>query len=294
MFKKFHKANGLLLLNVLRHGIRYASLLSPSLGARLVYRLWFMSRRFDEPGRERLWRHNARITVFHVGPTAVQIYRWGEGPTVLLVHGWSGRGPQLGAFVQPLLAAGYSVLTFDAPGHGASPGDSTNAYEVADVIQALSLHFGPFKAIIAHSFGVLCAVRALHLGLDTGSFVSISSPTQARWLLDLFYEHFPVPDAVKQLFEKRLIQEFGPQLWQNLAAETLARDLTIPALIIHDADDADVTWQQSRLLADAWPGSNYVQTTGLGHIRILRDAQVLGQVVEFIRQQASATENNAT
>jgi len=39
---------------------------------------------------------------------------------VLLVHGWGGRGAQLASFVEPLVARGFSVLTFDAPGHGAS------------------------------------------------------------------------------------------------------------------------------------------------------------------------------
>jgi len=31
---------------------------------------------------------------------------WGKGPTVMLVHGWSGRGAQLGELVEPLVAAG--------------------------------------------------------------------------------------------------------------------------------------------------------------------------------------------
>ena len=45
--------------------------------------------------------------------------RWGShGPIVLLVHGWEGRGSQLAAMVPLLVEAGFSVVTFDAPGHG--------------------------------------------------------------------------------------------------------------------------------------------------------------------------------
>ena len=41
-------------------------------------------------------------------------------PSVYLVHGWGGRGSQLAAFVEPLVAAGHRVVLFDAPSHGDS------------------------------------------------------------------------------------------------------------------------------------------------------------------------------
>ena len=43
---------------------------------------------------------------------------WGEGPVVLLVHGWGGWRGQLGRFVAPLVDAGHRVVAVDAPGHG--------------------------------------------------------------------------------------------------------------------------------------------------------------------------------
>ena len=49
-------------------------------------------------------------------------FAWGAGPSVLLVHGWEGRGAQLGALVDPLVAAGYRVVALDGPAHGDSPG----------------------------------------------------------------------------------------------------------------------------------------------------------------------------
>src|SRR5262249_24762467 len=52
------------------------------------------------------------LAVWQSGPAAA--------PAVLLVHGWGGRGVQMGAFVEPLRARGYRVVWFDQPGHGAS------------------------------------------------------------------------------------------------------------------------------------------------------------------------------
>ncbi|HEX8728518.1 MAG TPA: hypothetical protein VF739_07855, partial [Ktedonobacterales bacterium] len=51
---------------------------------------------------------------------------FGAGPRVLLVHGWEGRGMNLGMFIAPLTAAGYQVLALDGPAHGESPGEQTN------------------------------------------------------------------------------------------------------------------------------------------------------------------------
>jgi pimeloyl-ACP methyl ester carboxylesterase len=56
----------------------------------------------------------------------------------------------------------------------------------------------------------------------------------------------------------------------------------MPALVIHDVDDAGVPWQQGRQIAEAWPGAQFVKTQGLGHNRILRDPAVIGRVVAFI------------
>ncbi len=45
---------------------------------------------------------------------------WGSGPTVYLVHGWAGHAGQLAPFVAPARrAAGFRVVAFDAPSHGA-------------------------------------------------------------------------------------------------------------------------------------------------------------------------------
>src|SRR5687767_3554179 len=43
----------------------------------------------------------------------LHVWRFGVGPAILLVHGWGGSGAQLARFVEPLLEAGFSVLTFD-------------------------------------------------------------------------------------------------------------------------------------------------------------------------------------
>ena len=40
---------------------------------------------------------------------------WGEGPAVLLLHGWAGRPTQFAHLIEQLVGAGYSVYALDAP-----------------------------------------------------------------------------------------------------------------------------------------------------------------------------------
>jgi pimeloyl-ACP methyl ester carboxylesterase len=53
----------------------------------------------------------------------IAVYHWGKGGRrILLVHGWGGKAAQFFSFVGPLLDAGFEVIAFDAPAHGASSG----------------------------------------------------------------------------------------------------------------------------------------------------------------------------
>ncbi|WP_231668320.1 alpha/beta hydrolase [Ralstonia solanacearum] len=71
----------------------------------------------------------------------------------MLCHAWGGRGTQLADFVPALLARGYEVLAFDAPGHGDSDGKQTDMVAYTRLIAWMAERFGPLHAIIGHSFG---------------------------------------------------------------------------------------------------------------------------------------------
>lgn len=61
----------------------------------------------------------------------------------------------------------------------------------------------------------------------------------------------------------------------------LAPRMRAPLLVVHDENDVDVPWQDGKTYAEAWPDSRLLTTRGLGHRRILREAEVLTPVAEF-------------
>ncbi len=80
------------------------SRLAPSVAARLAGRLFVTPFPTKRPAREEAWAAGAeRVTIpSALGP--IPVWVWGNGAqTVLLVHGWAGRGLQLGAFVEPMI-----------------------------------------------------------------------------------------------------------------------------------------------------------------------------------------------
>ena len=101
----------------LRTSFSVAGYLTPSLTAAVAERLFFKTRRTGSRTGER----DVLETAAPSSIAGMKAWSWGNGPTVLLVHGWNGRATQLGGFVEPLVARGYRVVAFDAFGHGESP-----------------------------------------------------------------------------------------------------------------------------------------------------------------------------
>ena len=256
--------------------------LFPRLMGRWAYSLWFRTRRFPESAAGKRIASKAQRSTLVVDDIPVAVYSWGTGPVVLFIHGWSGRGSQVAAFSEPLIAAGYRVMSVDAPGHGETPGDRTNILECAAVVQAFNHHYGPVYAAITHSFGGMVLAYAMNNGMSVERVVCISAPAHVDYLLDSFAQTLSIPDAVVADMHRRMEARFPAGYWENISTVVNVRELDVPALVIHDEVDHSVPWEQGKIIANAWPGAQFLKTSGLGHGRILRDKTVVKATVDFI------------
>lgn len=276
----------------LKTGFRITETIAPALAHRWAINLFVQPIKFKRPAREAELIQDTVVeqkpfTGFYPRPPDQAhyiTYRWGSGPVVLLVHGWAGRGSQMATFAAPLVAAGYSVLTFDAPAHGDSPSKQTNLLEVSQIIQALAADNGGLAAIIGHSFGGMAAGYALKQGAAAQKLVTIGSPaTMASVLSDFGTQINASAQMVKKLtthLEQLANQEVDTfSLSRNLAA------VDLPGLIVHDQQDNDVAYSQALILHQAWPRSELFTTNGLGHRRILRDDTIIARIVDFVRSE---------
>jgi len=269
----------------LRLLFRLSGAVAPALAARLASYLWFRPLRRRPPAREQALLGRAQYAPMHHAGKRIAVYHWGKGPTVMLVHGWSGRGAQFGELVKPLVAAGYRVVAFDAPAHGRSDGRDTTLPEIREVILRLASDFCPVHAVIAHSFGVPCVLFALQQQGVARRVVALSPPATFEGLVAKFAGSLALSPRTVQILRDMLVQRFGDDVWTRFSAQHMARSVGLPALIIHDRDDRDVPWREGEAVARAWPHARFLRTEGLGHRRILRDPEVIDRVVRFLVQE---------
>ncbi|MBW2549036.1 MAG: alpha/beta hydrolase [Deltaproteobacteria bacterium] len=187
------------------------------------------------------------------------------------MHGWNGRGTQLGSFVEPLVARGYRVVAFDAFGHGESPGNSMSIPELASCIRQVSDELGGVYGVVAHSMGGAATTLALSDGLQLERAVFISPPSDPRVF----------PAEVRTHLKERVERRVGITM-ERMRANRIAPSMQVPLLVIHDRNDKEVPVDSGQGIAEAWPNAELVITEGLGHQRILRDEHVTNVAVSFI------------
>jgi pimeloyl-ACP methyl ester carboxylesterase len=282
-------------LRMARTTLRAAFTVSEGLGARAAARLFTMPRRHRRPARELPILDDGRrftLPVLRRAPywggeeIAVTAWQWGQGPAVLLVHGWEGRGAQLGALVAPLVDAGMSVVAFDAPGHGDSPGSRLFLSDMADCVGQLAEHLGGIHAVIAHSFG--CAATMLahrEYGTDAPRNVFLAPAAMATRAVGGFAELLALEERDEAALRQRLAVESGVRA-DDLSVSALASDRDAGLLIIHDQADPEVSFEQAQLLATHWPAAQLIATEGLGHRRLLRDPEVVRDAVAYAIRSA--------
>lgn len=281
-----------LALKAMRAGFGILQLISRSTAVRLAARLFVQPRRHRSPERERLVLvEAARSTVRHKGKD-IAVYAWdprpaGSGgespPTILLVHGWEGRGGQLGAFVAPLLGAGMRVVAFDHVGHGESDGRACALPTMRDTLHTLAESFlmGPPDGVIAHSMGSFAVSLAMADGWRETAAVYVSPPDDllvyfGRYLELVTGSRDLLPDMI-ELMEER----FGEAV-EEFEFRHLVETLNQPLLVLHSTDDPDVPIDGGRFVAEHWPGAAIREFEGLGHRRILRDPEVHRAATDFL------------
>jgi pimeloyl-ACP methyl ester carboxylesterase len=208
-------------------------------------------------------------------------WMYGSGPIILLMHGWSSRGSHLMGFVKPLVAAGFCVVVFDAPGHGHSGGAVSSVIHAGKAALKLAGHLGNVHGVIAHSAGSTAALWAMRHGLSVQRSVHVCGPSSMTSVVGEFARAHALDDQQTVAFCSWVEGFMGVTL-ASVDLPTLALGLSHPGLIIHDCDDRVVSIAHSRALQGAWTRSTLIETSGLSHRRILADAHVIARAVEFM------------
>jgi pimeloyl-ACP methyl ester carboxylesterase len=249
---------------------------------------WWADRLFFTPPRPSLSPRLGSIVAagrpFEItfGTGTLPAWRWGRGPTVLLVHGWGSRGGHLGTFVAPLVEAGFSAVAFDAPAHGDAPGRRTSVPEIARAMASVAEEAGPVHGVVAHSAGAAATAVALRNGLPAARVVFLAPAGNPEGFTRTFAGRIGLGPRSIRAMRARAERRIGVS-FADLDIRVLAVAQRAPLLVVHDREDEEIGWSDGAAVADAWPGAELVLTRGLGHHRLLKDAGVVARAVSFLR-----------
>lgn len=272
-------------VRAIRSLLSTSEILAPRVGARVATRLWLT---LPSPARGGELPSGGTTFEIESQRSTVRGQTWGDGPAVYLVHGWGGRASQFAAFVEPMVDTGHTVVLFDGLSHGDSdPGPSgprsATGVELAKALTAVATRFGPAHAVVAHSMGAVASLLAMKYGwITTDKLVLLAPMNSYAKQFEPFQRHLAVGPRTRRLVDEAVARRVGVAV-EEFDVRLLAGRLDpTPTLLVHDTDDRQTAYDDTAALAEDLPGARLVTTSGLGHHRLLRDAQVVDEVVSFV------------
>lgn len=275
-------------MRLLRLALGTTERLWPALAVRVASRLFGTPLPLRKPGRHAVppghWRterwafEDAEITLYL--PQAQP-----HGPTVLLLHGWGGHARQMLPLADTLAARGLRPVLVDLPAHGGSRGRVSNLPQFARAIEyttaRLHAQDAAPHAVVAHSLAANAAAHAASRGLATGRLVLLAPPASPHEYTRLFAQVFGLTERTRAAMQRRIEAREGI-LMRQFEPPAVGPRITLPTLVVHDRGDRINRFADGEAYRDHIAGATLLATEGLGHRKILQQAEVLQAVADFV------------
>lgn len=211
-----------------------------------------------------------------------------NGKTYLVVHGWGSRIDYMQGLIQGLRRTGATVVGLDLPGHGGSTGRYLTVPLAIEAIDAAWRQFGPFDAVVGHSFGGFVSAMAAAGPEDwmrrctPKKLVLIGSPVAAEHVFSQFSGHMGFSRKVSRALDEEVQRIAGQPIDFFSAGRMLAHMPDLPVLVLHAEDDKEVSARAALLYAEAGPHVRLGWLNGLGHRRIVNSPQTIDAITKFL------------
>jgi pimeloyl-ACP methyl ester carboxylesterase len=276
------KDNDPIALKLMRLMFKILTPVMPDIMGEYAYKLWITPPRIKASEREQVFVDKAKASFITVDGLKIRVWSWGEGPTVLFIHGWGGRGTQISGFIDVLNTAGFNVMSFDMPAHGQSAGKRTDGFSIVKVTSEVIKHISNLHSVITHSFGGIIFGHYYHPQLTLKNIVMICPPATLNTAFNQFSDALQLPKSVQAFVLKRLKENFGDNVFEHFSLIKNAADITQPVLVVHDKQDDVVPYQDGKDVAHILKQGSFYETNELGHRKILYDKAVIDYISQYI------------
>ena len=228
------------------------------------------------PGQNFLPPQTRRDIPGEYGSTPV--WRAGEGPPTLFVHGWDDTHRVWRRFAQDFLQNTRPVLMMDLPAHGASKVDTCTSVTASACVADVCAAEGPIDAIIAHSFGCEATVSAIAAGTSSDYLILIAPP-----LLDWAdYQRLKGHDDAVIDRALALLQERTGSDMARTDFRAALQDYKGTVLLVGSDADESCPLGLIRDLTESLPGARLVEDDMLSHRDLALDPRILSEITAFL------------
>ena len=216
---------------------------------------------------------------------AVAAWRVGDGPAVLLVHGWQDDSSLWSPLMTALLSAGRAVVAFDLVAHGFSEGERGLTYELVDAAHEVVEALGPVDALVAHSFAGGGSALAISEGLPAERLVLIAPPlwpsnaTRFHRVAAQYGYPAEVADRARDIYRATTTASRA-----DYDMRTRVTELDAAVLIVSSLDDERMAVEDARTLAPMLRNGELFELQGPDHRGCAQDPVVIRRVVEFLAE----------
>jgi pimeloyl-ACP methyl ester carboxylesterase len=212
----------------------------------------------------------------------IQTYHLGQGPAVLLIHGWAAGGYQFFPLMRGLARCGFRAVAFDHFGHGHSTGDqaSLQSFIVASNLMLKYLndnaHDG-VAGIVAHSMGCIALANANAKLIGDTPLMLIAPVFNFRE----FFARQVRKSGLSAKLAARCLERLEQGSGFGQGSMSLNKKLVAYAdqtVIVHDKTDEEANFVDSVKFCTENPLTRLNTTTGQGHERIIHSESVWQQL----------------
>ena len=250
---------------------KFLSVFSSKLTTLFAAKLFTTPIKHKIPKREHAMEHESAqktITISEINKEIV-VYEYGKSDKKILLD--------------ELLKNGFMTISFDAPAHGKSKGNSSIMIEFIASILEIEKQYGPFEFAIGHSLGGMSVLNAIKQNLKIKKAVIIGSGDIIQDIIDDFISKLRLNPEYGIKLRNHFEAKFGGKM-DDYSAYKAAEKTEIPVLIIHDKDDHDVSVKAAYNIQKHLKNSEIMITESLGHRKILGNDDVIKKIIEFLKQ----------
>lgn len=256
---------------------------APVKSTKLLREKGFKVKPFPLSDDQRALMQQAHSFYLNFNGNSIKVFEWGDGPAILLVHGWAGRALQFDKLIRTLLAEGYKVVAFDHKGHGESSTRFSSFPEIVRSTELVAGHYrGKLHGVVAHSMGANSIFKVCETIERKLKVVVVAPVGDFMDMLETFRKKIGIYEKLYHHTINNIEMENGLQL-SELGTLDYDRITRHDILLVHDKFDRINEVTVSQRLHENLQGSMLLQTEMLGHSRILGNQEVIARVIDHLK-----------